>query len=282
MNIYDKINAVIDCDDLLTWGELLIDFAESALKEKNRAKIVKFFYQQLQYFGLLDYVFDSIINKNDSQYLIYEGIDAVRKYVALTIPKQNTPVKTLKSIKTYGNQILSDFKKPVGKRITKEKIEEIMHYLDEKFSFSKKVFTDRKPMFILLNYSHREYNSECLVVNYGAEIIQHFFLYNMKSNSKDTPAPEAVFFHELGHALHARYTENVKVVPEEIIFFLKELCMPKIDLLEPEQQREVFADILSIGMMYDSPFSEYDPFVKIREDDKKVFRMLVEKILDSI
>ncbi|AAM23938.1 MAG: Uncharacterized protein XD49_1291 [Caldanaerobacter subterraneus] len=282
MNIYDKINAVINCDDLLTWGELLIDFAESALKEKNRAKIVKFFYQQLQYFGLLDYVFDSIINKNDSQYLIYEGIDAVRKYVALTIPKQDTPVKTLKSIKTYGNQILSDFKKPVGKRITKEKIEEIMHYLDEKFSFSKKVFADRKPMFILLNYSHRKYNSECLVMPYGKEIIQHFFLYNMKSNLEDTPAPEAVFFHELGHALHARYTENVKVVPEEIILFLKELCMPKIDLLEPEQQREVFADILSIGMMYDNPFSEYDPFVKIREDDKKVFRMLVEKILDSI
>jgi len=145
MNIYDKINAVINCDDLLTWGELLIDFAESALKEKNRAKIVKFFYQQLQYFGLLDYVFDSIINKNDSQYLIYEGIDAVRKYVALTIPKQDTPVKTLKSIKTYGNQILSDFKKPVGKRITKEKIEEIMHYLDEKFSFSKKCLLIESP-----------------------------------------------------------------------------------------------------------------------------------------
>jgi len=47
MNIYDKINAIINCNNLLTCGELLIDFAESALKEKNRAKIVKFFYQQL-------------------------------------------------------------------------------------------------------------------------------------------------------------------------------------------------------------------------------------------
>lgn len=282
MNIYDKINSIINCDDLLTWGELLIDFAESALKEKNRGKIVKFFYQQLQYFGLLDYVVDSIIDNNHSQYFIYEGKNAVRKYVVLTIPKQDTPVKTLKSIKTYGNQILLDFKKPVGKGITKEKIEEIMHYLDEKFSFSKKVFANRKAMFILLNYSHREYNSECLIMNYDTEIIQHFFLYSMKPDSEDTLTPEAVFFHELGHALHARYTRNVKIVPEKIILFLKELCMPKIDLLEPEQQREVFADVLSMGIMYDSPFSEYDPFVKIHEADKKVFRILVEKILDSI
>jgi len=167
----------------------------------------------------LDYVFDSIINNNNSQYFIYEGRDAVRKYIVLTIPKQDTPVKTLESIKTYGNQILLDFKKPVGKGITKEKIAEIMHYLDEKFNFSKKVFANRKSMFILLNYSHREHNSECLVMNYGTEIIQHFFLYSMKSDSKDTPAPEAVFFHELGHALHARYTGNIKFVPEEIILF---------------------------------------------------------------
>jgi len=32
--------------------------------------------------------------------------------------------------------------------------------------------------------------------------------------------------------------------------------MPKIDLLEPEQQREVFADVLSMGMMYDGSFFE--------------------------
>lgn len=43
-----------------------------------------------------------------------------------------------------------------------------------------------------------------------------------------------------------------------------------------------FADILSVGMTYDSPFAKCDPFVNIHEDDKKVFKMLVEKIIFRI
>ncbi|MDI3311212.1 MAG: hypothetical protein QJR05_07265 [Thermoanaerobacterium sp.] len=282
MNIYDKINAIINCNDLLTCGDLLIDFAESALLEKNKATIIKYFYERLRYYTLFDYVFDNVINDSNSQYSIYEGSNAVGKYIVLTIPEQGSPVKTLKSIKTFGNEILSDFKKPIGKGITKVKIEEIMHYLDEKYSFSNKVFANRKAMFIILNYSHKKYNSQCLVMNYDTGVVQHLFLYNMKSNSKNTPTPEAVFFHELGHALHARYMGNIKIMPEKIIQFLKELCMPTIDLLEANQQREVFADILSVGMMYDSPFSKYDPFSYIHKNDKEVFKMLVEKMLDTI
>lgn len=52
-------------------------------------------------------------------------------------------------------------------------------------------------------------------------------------------------------------------------------------LLTIEEQQEVFADVLSIGLMHDSPYSKYDYFSYMREDDKKVFSLLVEKMLDS-
>jgi hypothetical protein len=51
----------------------------------------------------------------------------------------------------------------------------------------------------------------------------------MKANNKEKPSPKAVFY-ELGHALHAKCFKNSGSVPESILSFLKQLCMPTIDI----------------------------------------------------
>jgi hypothetical protein len=286
MKLYEKMNAAIYCDDLLQCADLLIDFAQAALLEKNKGTVVKHFYERLYRYSLGDIAFDSILKTNNKQYFIYDIYDqkpaAINKYIALVIPAKESPVKTLWAILSFGEQILADFTKPKGINIKKEKLVEIMDYLDLQYAFSQKIFADRKALFLILNYSRKNCNSECLITQSGDEIIQHFFLYCIANKHKGAITPEAVLFHELGHAMHARYTGDIMLLPKNIIHRLEKLCMPEIGNLTAEEQTEVLADVLSVGLMYESPFSEYDAFSYMHPDDKREFKLMCEQILSEL
>lgn len=282
MDIYEKLYDTICCPDLIECGHKLIDFAEAVMIEKNRASIVKLFYSRLKEHAFVNYVFGDYLNNKKSNYFVCSGSEAIKMYLALAIPGQSSPLKTLKAIKEFGESILSHYVHPIGTKINENQINEIMKYLDKNYNFSIKVFPTRRPVFVLLDYSHVDYNSECLITYSKTEMNQHLLLYHMNSIAMDMPTPEAVFFHELGHALHARYTGNMKVVPSKILDFLKDLCMPNIDTITQIQQCEVFVDVLSMGMMFDSPFAKHDPFPDIHEDDKKIFKKLFEKLIEHM
>lgn len=281
MSIYEKLNDVIyNSDDLVTCGQKLIKFADAALMEKNKATIVKCFYKHLIEYTMPYYVFDF----NNQSYAVFERNQAVSLFLLINLPSQHTPVKSLKTIETFGEKILTKYTSPIGSGISKNQVEEIMTYLNKEYEFSRKVFKDKKAMFLLLNNSHVEFNSECrIAISQEGQIIQHLFLYHMRSNDINMLFPESVLFHELGHALHARLVKSIpNEVPPKILDFLETLCFPTIKFLTPSQQCEVFADVISIGMMYNSPFSIYDPFPEIHEDDKKIFNMLFKKIISFI
>jgi len=61
---------------------------------------------------------------------IYDGTNATRKFLAYTIPSKTTPAKSLESIKAFGEHIILHYRKPYGNRISKDKVIEIMQYLD--------------------------------------------------------------------------------------------------------------------------------------------------------
>jgi hypothetical protein len=276
------MNDAIYCRDLLQCGSKLINFAEAAITEKNRATLVKLFYERLREATVVDYIFDDFFDEQKCRFAIYEGENAVGKYLVLSMPQQSTPVKTLNAIRNFGECLIQYFRGPIGNAISKDRIDGIMQYLDKQYEFTNKVFSDQKAIFSILDYSHTEFNSECMAAFSESKVMQHIFLYHMKTNNGDTPLPETVFFHELGHVIHAKYFGSVDSVPENILSFLKQLCMPNIDMCSPKEQIEVFADIISIGLMYNSPFDEYDSFSYMHEDDKKAFKMLVEKMLSRI
>jgi len=91
----------------------------------------------------------------------------------------------------------------------------------------------------------------------------------MKSTDSKT-TPEAVFFHELGHALNARFTGSIDNLPASLLKYLSELCLPKMLSLPAYKQIEVFTDVLGMGMMYESPFEEYDPFFRYTKATRTV------------
>ena len=101
-------------------------------------------------------------------------------YIALAIPNERTPAKSLIEIKAFGERILGNYTKPIGKGISKTSLENILQFLDEQYSFCSKVFAKQKAAFVLMPISHKVYNSECLIINTGDGIVQHFFLYHMR------------------------------------------------------------------------------------------------------
>lgn len=280
MEIYKKMHDAIYCKDFIQYSYNLLDFANMALREKNRGTLVKHFYQSLREFGLTEYVFANLTS-NRKRYLIYDGEDSVSKFMALAMPPQETPVKSLRSIQKFAQKLITNYTEPIGEHITKEQLIKIMEYLDEKYNFSEKVFSDKRAIFSILDVSNQLYNSECLVLQSEREITQHFFLYCMNGNDESI-TPEAVLFHELGHAIHARYAGTIETVPENVLLFLQDLCMPNIASCSSSEQCEVFADVLSVGLMYESPFAEFDPFSYMRPYDKKAFKQMTEVILEKL
>jgi hypothetical protein len=278
--VYKIMNAVIQSTDLLHSGHLLIEFANAVYKEKSRVTIVKEFYKQLYQWAFSEYIFGDLINNEKSNVFICDESKAARMYLALVIPSEVSTVKTINGIKTFGEYILSHYTEPVGKCITESSLKNILQFLDKEYLFSSKVFLNRKTIFIRIHNSHKDYNSECLTVKDRKGIVNHFFLYHMKK--KNSLSPEAVLFHELGHALHAQRFGDITKVPDNIIEILQNLCFPNLRQMDPMDQSELLADVLSVGLMYQTPYEKHDIYKKIHTNDKKVFKMLVEKIIESL
>ena len=63
---------------------------------------------------------------------------------------------------------------------------------------------------------------------------------------------------------------------------VKQLCTPGIMACSVADQCEIFADVLSVGLMYESPFAEFDPFGYMHPDDKQAFKQMTELILKDL
>jgi hypothetical protein len=282
MDIYEIINEAIHSKDLLYSGKKLVEFSDAAYKAKNGATLVKHFYQRLIEWGLVDYAFDDILEGGRKHYFICDELRANSMFLALSLPLGKTPIKSLNDIRNLGERILEQYMEPIGEGILRASLENILQYLDKEYSFLSKVFFKQKAAFILMPYSHKNYNSECLVIGTGENIVQHFFLYHMREEGDTALNPEAVLFHELGHALHARCYENSTQLPENVLDALQEICFPGIKQLSGADQCEVFADILGLGLMYQTPFEKYDLFRQIHPDDKAIFKRIVERLLAKL
>lgn len=278
MDVYDAINNVVHSKDILTYARNINKFCDIALQEKNKKTIVKVFYERVRENGLIGYIsfFDT------DKYEIFEGPEAVRAFMAVSVPVPTSPVKYLKSLKEFSHGIEEEYCKPVGKHISKKSLLSILKYLDKKYDFCSKIFCDKKAMFLILNVGDRDRDSDCMIYINDDKAIIHFFLYCMTEQTQKEMSPEAVLFHELGHAMHARAFKDISYVPSLYLEVLNKTCFPGISNETAENQNEIFADVLSIGMMYQSPFEKYDPFHKIAKSDKELFQKIFEKVLNSI
>jgi hypothetical protein len=227
--------------------------------------------------ALTNYAFSHL--DNNTPYYICEKSEAIGMYILFAIGAGHPPVKTIGNIKQAANHILANYTEPVGEIISKATVSEIMERLDSKYSFSEKVFRRDNIIFAIIPHSHREFSSECMIADTNVPVV---CLYHMSERGVRQKAnPIAVFFHELGHVLHIRYFGGPFRVPDYVLNLLSDLCFPTIKEVTKSEQNEIFADVLSIGLMQGTGYEEYDLFKEFHPDDKQVFKTIVEKLIQN-
>ncbi|WP_177161041.1 hypothetical protein [uncultured Fusobacterium sp.] len=275
MEIYNIINSIFLNKDFIKTIEQIKLFAELTLKVKNKKKYVDYFYKNIS-------IHNTILNENilSKTFTIFENQYSIIRYIMINLPLQTTPVKSLKEILLFCEKTLSLFTQPLDKPISKDKLIEILSYFSSKYDFFKKLFLNKKIIFSILNTSNQMYNNECIFLKTNQGLIYNIFLYSLNKNGiNEKIFPEAVLFHEFGHIIHSEYTQNIDILPKNIINELKLVCFPTIDELSSKEQSEILADVFSIGLFFNTPFEKYDPFNTIHIDDKKFFKKIVNKIL---
>lgn len=276
MDIYELINDIVQCRDIPAAADKLLEFVDASLQDDDKEEIVSTFYQNMLDSSLMDYIECA----DEGGYEVYTGEDAAGKYLALTLPPLGTPFRTLQKIKKSAEFTKKYVCESIGRGITKERVEEIMEAMNHEYRFTDLVFRGKKAMICLLDYSHTGYDSEFLTMADEDGMSHHMIMFHM--NNCITINPEAVFFHELGHALHARYTGGLNKIPEDIVGILKDTCMPKITSLKDPEKIEIIADVLGMGLMYESGFEEYDSFPDIQNHDKSFFHDMVVRMFELI
>lgn len=278
MDVYDQLDAAVYCCNLLQYGGALMEFAETALLDQNRAKLLNVFYERFTQFNVTDYVWDEL--HIPESYVISTGPGAMRRYIWLNAPQKGPPMETLKQLHAFGQLLSRSFQPPAGPLISVDTAGEILRYLDHRCGFSTKVFCDKKAVIGILPYSHSEFSSQCLA-RFNTGIGLHIFLYHTRQEPPHTIPPEFVLFHELAHALSIRRAGGISL-HKDAAALLDRYFVGSLTHYSIEQQLELLADALAMGMMLDSPYEQFDPFVSVRREDKKVFRAAFEQAIAAL
>lgn len=272
---------IFENPDLLTVGDRLLAFFDSAKPKESWEKSLEYLYENVhrcirpincsgrssngaaedpleEEYGLLD-------GKRASEVLLAQQLLSIR----------STPAMTLMAIEQLGNDLKKAYSEPFGNMLNRHEAMAVLEYLDSAFSIRDAIFTGGHAV-LLLPYGHHQHNGECMVLHDPptSKVAVKVLLYSCREGND----PRYVLCHELGHALHTMYCGKPKVqVPDEILYYL-ELYSPMIRTLDRELQNEILADLLAVGMMYGSPFSDADPFDSIDDEGKKFLHRLVRLI----
>lgn len=280
ISVYDIIPEIWCCDDLIDCAQLLLEFVKAASKETNKALVLRRFYEDLSINAATPVMENFIFGKENKKWHVIDGSAAVTSYLHMTIPQKTSPVKTLKDIENYAYDLLENFsnspREPIGRSI----VEDILRYLDEKYNFSDLVFRVGAAKLIILNVENKDADSAFLVMGNSMITLPVFLLCANHEDCKQNQVE--VFFHELGHAIHYAITGKLDIFPSAVLKILADTCFPNIESLPVEDRQEVLADVFGIGLMYNTPYIEYDTAHYMLSEDKVFFACLVERLLEAL
>ena len=239
------------------------------------------FYQQIG----LRFSFTNIDNtfsEKKPRYRVISGGAAASAYAVTVLPPYISPVKSLKALQTAGSLLESWLQPGSGVFITAEQVNTILDFVESEFGLFSKVLAGYDPVFALVDCCHSEFNSEIVLLHNasGRGILRHF-VFNIKPDAIEEVTPEYVFFHELGHAMQIEHDETLEAFPESAVETLLANGFPGFRSIPLYNQQEIFADMMSVGLMFHSPYQELNPFTRLLEPQhQEAYHLLVKKLLE--
>lgn len=223
----------------------------------------------------------------DAQYgehnSIYDRMFGVESYIGVHAPAYTSLVKYLKEMSRFAASLLEDFSEADGELISKERIAGILDYLNEKYDFCNLVF-GRGAVVSIVNAQYRDLDGLCTIDYDIHGRVQQYITQFPLIGKEDGNTVEYTFFHELGHALHAKMTNGMKDNPAPLVRFIKRF-FPAFEAQCLDGQAEIIADVFAMGLMFGSPFeSQIHREFKdgIAPDDMMAFHRMTEAALSQM
>lgn len=261
--------------DIVASANLLLNFVQRVRKEPSSAEKTRLLDElYLKFTVLLQFALrDSFFN--NTKYCV---LDDLGSFIQINAPRRGTPNETLDLLEAYANKAVDSFTAPANKAITCTRVTEIIDYLNEKYQFAQKVFGGSIAHIFIVNASEKTKDGAFATQNTLLGTVPIFFLYANRKECSSI-APECVFFHELGHAIHLHITGSLDVMPVPIMEFLDKTWFAGIAAAPLVDQQEVLADVFAAGLMHNSPFADCSRYNFMEEQAKEVFSLLVSKVV---
>lgn len=217
----------------------------------------------------------------DKQYFVVDGSTAIMEYLRLTMPPMTTPTETIHALRMYAGIQMRYFQESETKAIEKDRVIEILEYLDNRYSLSQKVFNDRKVGFLILNALHFSLDAFYGIYTSPKETLHRIYLYTLPKEN-DGATVEFTLFHELSHVLHMRLTGNYSDIPEDVLSIMRQ-TFPQTASSNDKELAEYLADIVANGLMLDSPYAQYrNPNIPCDQTSKKAALLIAQKVIDKL
>lgn len=159
---------------------------------------------------------------------------------------------------------------PSGNCLTPESAKNVLEVMAGKLPYFEAIEKQGLLRVLLLDNSHKVYNSLCGVNAEGTRAT--VLMYHMRDC---TVSPEYVFLHELGHVLQIALC-GPEEVPEEFYRFQSSFSQP-LKRGEPIA-KEVFADTFAIAVMHGTDLQKYMPF----ELDADIIGGMIERFFKQL
>ena len=269
--IIDDVMETSNLVDLANRLKMFIAYVESSPDQK---KPVKKFLNELE----AHLSFLSFTNDEDPYQILCADL-AVNQYLSCCCYSNYLPGTITAFIKDHIDDINERVENPQGVRLSKEDINTMMAYLEERFVFCKKLFKFDKLRISLIDNSFDDVNSFYRAIIMEDDSIMHniFIPYEMKNFCHSQIYS---LLHELGHALHTAITRDVLSVPNSFRIIQEHMFQESLNDMSL-QLVEIFADCFVCAVTAGTELEADNPLSIIHLDDKELLIRYFDSLIEN-
>lgn len=247
----EHIFHICNCDSLFSLADNLESFLHYLDSTKNKKKALQALFQQINVHNFYSEF------EEHSSCRIYNAKASVLKYLTNYWQYNSAANKDVERLCSIIKQIRESFVNMERHLMAAEMINNLFALADEKYNFTNRVLSEKKVDVLLIENTHKEWNSfYSAVVNPGEEVLyDSIILSSIPFNS--ISSQEFCFMHELGHLLHTRITMKIEKAPKSFEQLLTTMH-PSSNHISDSTNVELFANCFAGAVLYDTEYGSHD------------------------
>jgi len=261
---YERIMESVNLHELADNLEYFVEYAKTTPDKKTAlSNLYKYIFTFKMHLEELD---DYDDDEGYDPWMIFDSNLAVNIYLEFHWPYGKEVDKAIKRLDGLVHEIRDSIIIPQGTILSSIEIEQIMDFLETKYSFCSKLLSHMPLHIVSLEHSCKYCHSF-----YLSDISEHGFekdiLILTHTHDKYNMPQEYTLLHELGHLLHTRTMEKPDTVPASFKTVMEEVFIDEMNAT-PREIAEIFANSFAFAASKDSKY-EHSDFGKALDDAQK-------------